>query len=103
MIDPSRPSQVDNSSAADALSLGTEGTTTLAEPSTDVQPLEDPPTGTNVAIAEPSRQVDTLTTKPTPKKASKRNQKRAPPTVVRIVHVEIIKDDFWTAHPEILQ
>ncbi|KAF8607389.1 tRNAHis guanylyltransferase [Ceratobasidium sp. AG-I] len=89
--------------AADALSLGPEGTAVQAEPSTDVHPLGDFPEETNADSAGSSSQVNIPTSKPTPKKVSKRNQKRAPPTVVHTIHVDIIKDDFWTAHSEILQ
>ncbi|KAG8749680.1 tRNA-His guanylyltransferase [Ceratobasidium sp. 428] len=35
------------------------------------------------------------------KRSSKKKQ-RPPPSVVRIVHVDVIKDDFWAARPEIL-
>lgn len=38
-----------------------------------------------------------------PKRVGKREKKRAPPTVVRIVHVDIIKDEFWAARPELLE
>ncbi|CAE6410190.1 unnamed protein product [Rhizoctonia solani] len=44
---------------------------------------------------------DANPTKPESKRTAKKD-KRAPPTIVRVVHVDIIKDEFWTARPELL-
>jgi hypothetical protein len=41
--------------------------------------------------------------KPESRKAAKQKQKRPPPTVVRVVHVDIIGGEFWTSRPELLE
>ncbi|KAG8715040.1 tRNA-His guanylyltransferase [Ceratobasidium sp. 423] len=44
---------------------------------------------------------DANPTKPESKRVAKK-EKRVLPTAVRVIHVDIIKDDFWTARPELL-
>ncbi|KDN34036.1 hypothetical protein RSAG8_12869, partial [Rhizoctonia solani AG-8 WAC10335] len=44
---------------------------------------------------------DANPTKSESKRAAKKD-KRVPPTTARVVHVDIIKDEFWTARPELL-
>ncbi|CAE7205666.1 unnamed protein product [Rhizoctonia solani] len=39
--------------------------------------------------------------KPKSKQTAKKD-KRGPPTTIRVIHVDIIKDEFWTARPELL-
>ncbi|CAE6537794.1 tRNA(His) guanylyltransferase [Rhizoctonia solani] len=45
--------------------------------------------------------LDANLTKRESKRTAKKD-KRALPTIVRIIHVDIIKDEFWTARPELL-
>ncbi|CCO32188.1 tRNA(His) guanylyltransferase [Rhizoctonia solani AG-1 IB] len=45
---------------------------------------------------------DAIPAKPESKKIAKNKAKRAPPTTVNVIHVDIIKDEFWTARPELL-
>ncbi|CAE6431076.1 unnamed protein product [Rhizoctonia solani] len=60
----------------------------------DIADVSDPVMNTqNVQDANP--------TKPESKRTAKKN-KRAPPTVVRVIHVDIIKDEFWVTRPELL-
>ncbi|CAE6433625.1 unnamed protein product [Rhizoctonia solani] len=61
---------------------------------TDIADISDPVMGTQSV-------QDTNPTKSESKRAAKKD-KRAPPTTVRVVHVDIIKDEFWTARPELL-
>ncbi|KAG9097063.1 tRNA-His guanylyltransferase, partial [Ceratobasidium sp. 392] len=58
-------------------------------------------TGAETPVVDETGTQDSITVAAKPKCNSKKKQ-RAPPTVVRIIHVDIIKDDFWSAHPDIL-
>ncbi|KAG9096466.1 tRNA-His guanylyltransferase, partial [Ceratobasidium sp. 392] len=58
-------------------------------------------TGAETSVTDETGTQDSITVSTKPKRNSKKKQ-RAPPTVIRIVHVDIIKDDFWSAHSDIL-
>ncbi|CAE6537726.1 unnamed protein product [Rhizoctonia solani] len=75
------PVQVANSSIQ-------KGNTDIADVNDPVMDLQD------VQDANP--------TKPESKRVARKKEKRALPTAVRVIHVDIIKDDFWTARPELL-
>ncbi|KAJ1301265.1 hypothetical protein OPQ81_003672 [Rhizoctonia solani] len=63
-----------------------EGNTDIADASDPVMNLQ------NVSNANPTKES----------KQTNKKDRRAPPTVVRVVHVDIIKDEFWAARPELL-
>ncbi|QRW13561.1 tRNA(His) guanylyltransferase [Ceratobasidium sp. AG-Ba] len=59
---------------------------------------------TSVQVGAEAQVPDPGIQNPSPKwKKSSKKKQRAPPSVVRTVHVDIIKDDFWTAHPDLLE
>ncbi|KAF8752128.1 hypothetical protein RHS01_08035 [Rhizoctonia solani] len=45
---------------------------------------------------------DVIPTKSESKQIAKNMPKRALPNIVRVIHVDIIKDEFWSARPELL-
>ncbi|KAG9096620.1 tRNA-His guanylyltransferase [Ceratobasidium sp. UAMH 11750] len=67
-------------------------------------PTPDAAIGVQDTSAQDQTEAETAVQGPTaaatiPKRSSRKKQ-RPPPTVVRIVHVDIIKDDFWAARPD---
>ncbi|CAE7148309.1 unnamed protein product, partial [Rhizoctonia solani] len=60
----------------------------------DITDASDPVMDTQIV-------ADANPVKPKSKQTAKKD-KRGPPTTIRVIHVDIIKDEFWTARPELL-
>ncbi|ELU42918.1 Thg1 domain-containing protein [Rhizoctonia solani AG-1 IA] len=92
-----------------------KGSVLVREPTLQVIQSESPevanpdrPKG-NVNIADISDPAissqnvhDVIPTKSESKQIAKNKPKRALPNIVRVIHVDIIKEEFWSARPELL-